>query len=129
MTDNPHERNSRRASRRVHTVEKISVRYEGRTEEVAVRPPDVSPGGMFINTTQSFPEGAVLNLRFRLAISRAEIETRCEVRYCLPGVGVGVQFVGISPEATKAIEREIALCETAPKRAATKPKKKLVVRT
>jgi PilZ domain len=94
---------------RVHTVERISVNYEGRTEDVADRLPDVSPRGMFINTAQKFPEGAVLNVSFRLALSGAEIRTRCEVRYCQPGVGVGVEFIGISPEAKRQIEAEIDL--------------------
>jgi hypothetical protein len=65
---------------------------------------------MFISTIRNFPEGAVLNLKFRLALSGAQISTRCEVRYCLPGVGVGVEFVGISPEAVRDIEREVKLC-------------------
>src|SRR6266852_7735198 len=100
-----------RMSPRIHSVDKISVNYEGRTEEVADRLPDVSPMGMFIGTSQRFPEGAVLNLNFRLAISGAEIRTRCEVRYCQPGVGVGVEFIGISPEAVRKIEREVQLCK------------------
>jgi PilZ domain len=78
---------------------------------VADRLPDVSPQGMFINTSQKFPEGAVLNLNFRLALSGAEIQTRCEVRYCQPGVGVGVEFIGMSSEATRQIEAEIELCK------------------
>jgi hypothetical protein len=36
-----------------------------------------------------------------------EVQTRGEVRYCLPGIGIGVEFVGIRPEAVSAIEREI----------------------
>jgi len=99
-----------RLSPRIHTVKEISVHYEGRTEEVAIRPPDVSTHGMFFNTATRFPEGAVLNLKFRLALTGAEIHTRCEVRYCLPGVGVGVEFIGISPEAVRKIEREVQLC-------------------
>jgi hypothetical protein len=99
-----------RLSPRIYTVKEISVRYEGHAEEVAVRPPDVSTHGMFFNTPTRFPEGAVLNLRFRLALTGAEIHTRCEVRYCLPGVGVGVEFIGISPEAVRKIEREVQLC-------------------
>jgi len=35
----------------------LSMIYEGATEEVAVRPPDLSPHGMFINTANEFPEG------------------------------------------------------------------------
>jgi PilZ domain-containing protein len=102
-----------RLSPRIHTVKEISVHYEGHTEEVAFRPPDVSTHGMFFNTPTRFPEGAVLNLRFRLALTGAEVRTRCEVRYCLPGVGVGVEFIDISPEAVRKIEREVQLCKRA----------------
>jgi PilZ domain-containing protein len=100
-----------RLSPRIYTVKEISVHYEGQAEEVAIRPPDVSTNGMFFNTPTRFPEGAVLNLRFRLALTGAEVRTRCEVRYCLPGVGVGVEFIGISPEAVRKIEREVELCK------------------
>lgn len=100
-----------RIGARVYSVKDISANYEGRTENVAHRPPDISANGMFVNTSQRFPEGAVLNLRFRLAISGVEISTRAEVRYCLPGVGVGVEFVGLSPEAVRKIEEEIRLCD------------------
>jgi len=100
-----------RSSPRIHTVDKISVQYEGRTEEVADRLPDVSPRGMFINTGQRFPVGAVLNLKFRLAICGVEIRTRGEVRYCQAGIGVGVEFIDMPAEGTRAIEREVKLCK------------------
>lgn len=86
------------------------MNYEGHSEVVAARPPDVSTRGMFVNTMRNFPEGAVLNLKFMLSLSGVEIRTRCEVRYCLKGVGIGVEFVGISPDAVEDIEREIELC-------------------
>ena len=100
-----------RLSPRIHTVKEISVHYEGRAEEVAIRPPDVSTHRMFFNTPIRFPEGTVLSHRFRLALTGAEIRTRCEVRYCLPGVGVGVEFIGISSESVRKIEREVQLCK------------------
>jgi hypothetical protein len=108
--------NHLRVGSRVHSLRDISLNYEGHSEELVVRPPDVSSHGMFISTGQKFPEGSVLNLRFRLALTGAEIVTRCEVRYCLPGVGVGVEFVGISPKAVSEIEREVKLCERKPTR-------------
>jgi hypothetical protein len=114
MSSNNHARGrpEARLYPRVYTIANISVNYEGRTEELATRPPDVSRQGMFISTVRTFPEGAVLNLRFRLALSGAQIITRCEVRYCLPGVGVGVEFIGISPDAVRQIEREVKLCNS-----------------
>jgi hypothetical protein len=87
----------------------LSMNYEGYTDDIAVRPPDLSPHGMFVNTARELAEGAVLKLRFRLFKSGIVIETRCEVRYCLKGVGVGVEFVGISPEAAQAIEEEVGV--------------------
>jgi hypothetical protein len=98
-----------RLAPRISTLRELSVTYEGRSEEVALRPPDVSTRGMFINTTRNFPEGAVLNVQFRLGQSGAQITTRAEVRYCLQGVGVGIEFVEISDEAIRAIEHEINL--------------------
>jgi PilZ domain len=90
-------------------LSELSVDYEGFTENIVLRPPDLSPHGMFINTAKAFPEGAILKLRFRMARSPVLIQTRCEVRYCLAGVGIGVEFVDISPEAVRAIEEELSL--------------------
>ncbi len=97
---------SRRYQRFTH-LRDLSLVYEGHGEDIAVRAPDISSRGMFINTANHFPEGAVLQLRFRLTRSDYEVKTRCEVRYCLPGVGIGVEFVHISPEAVRAIEKEV----------------------
>src|ERR1700730_703662 len=90
-------------------LSELSMIYEGANEDVSVRPPDISPHGMFINTRTEYPEGAVLKLRFRLSRTGVLIQTRCEVRYCLRGVGVGVEFVAISPENLRAIEDEIGV--------------------
>jgi hypothetical protein len=94
---------------RSHCLREISVSYEGQNEHTVVRSPDLSTTGMFISTAQVYPEGAVLNLRFRLAVTKAEVKTRGEVRHCLPGVGVGVEFIGLEAAAAKIIERELAL--------------------
>ena len=53
-------RKQARVSPRVHSVQDISLTYEGHSEELLVRPPDLSRRGMFISTTRAFPEGAVL---------------------------------------------------------------------
>jgi PilZ domain len=62
---------------------------------------------MFIHIPQEFPEGAVLKLEFRLSRSGYTVKTRAEVRYSLPGVGIGVEFVDISPDDERAITSEI----------------------
>jgi PilZ domain-containing protein len=90
-------------------LSELSMIYEGFTEDIALRAPDLSPHGMFINTAKAFPEGAVLKLRFRLSRSGVMVQTRGEVRYCLRGVGVGVEFVDIALEFVRAIEDEIGI--------------------
>lgn len=100
---------SARCSPRIYSVREITISYEGRDEQIIVKPPNLSSRGMFVNTSRPFPEGAILNLRFQLALTGAEIRTRGEVRYCQAGVGVGVEFVGLAAEAVKLIEREVSL--------------------
>ena len=87
---------NQRSSPRVYGVREITISYEGQNEEILVRPPNLSVRGMFINTGRTFPEGAVLNLRFALVLTGAEVRTRCEVRYCQAGVGIGVEFIGLA---------------------------------
>ncbi|HUJ29863.1 MAG TPA: PilZ domain-containing protein [Candidatus Acidoferrum sp.] len=113
---------SARGAQRISHLRDLSVTYEGRSEDVALRPPDISTRGMFINTNQNFPEGAVLNVQFRLGHTDTEISTRAEVRYCLPGVGVGVEFLDISPEAVRAIEKEIGSQQPAKSRPEVAPR-------
>lgn len=109
-----HSNPSGRRDARQPQITELSMIYEGFEEDVSVRPPDLSPHGMFINTRTDYPQGAILKLRFRLARSRVMIETRGEVRYCLRGVGVGVEFVAIPQEFVKAIEDEIGLAAQHP---------------
>ena len=94
---------------RLQGVREISLRYEGESAIIHVRPPDISTSGMFVSTSRVFPEGAIVSVQCTLAHSGAAIRARGEVRYCLRGVGVGVEFTEIAPEAVRAIEKEIRL--------------------
>jgi len=98
---------SRQEDRYNGYVRNLAVNYEGSSEEITFHAPDISPRGMFINTPNHLPEGAVLRISFQLPRSNFEVLARCEVRYCLPGVGIGVEFVEISRQAQRAIEEEI----------------------
>ena len=111
---------STREDLRLPHLRNLSLVYEGYSEVVSVRPPDISVHGMFINTDRRYPEGAVLNLKFRLTRSGEDVAARSEVRYCIPGVGVGVEFIGLPPKSARAIERELVLAGL---RARTKKRK------
>jgi len=92
---------------RIQPLSELHLSYEGDSDEIPIRPPDLSPHGMFVNTSTHFPEGAVLNLRFRLTRSNVEVQTRGEVRYCLAGIGIGIEFVELGKAAARAIEQEL----------------------
>jgi hypothetical protein len=85
----------------------LSITYEGRSEQIAIPAPNISRRGMFIHIPTQFPEGAVLKVEFRLSRSAHIVKARGEVRYSLPGVGIGVEFVDISPDDEQAIADEI----------------------
>ncbi|MGB6198642.1 MAG: PilZ domain-containing protein [Candidatus Acidiferrales bacterium] len=107
-----------REEQRLPHLRNLSLVYEGYSEVVSLRPPDISLRGMFINTDRRFPEGAVLKLHFRLTRSGEEVVARSEVRYCIPGVGVGVEFIELPPKSARAIQRELGLAGVLRKRPA-----------
>jgi PilZ domain len=107
-----------RLALRIHSIRQIAVQYEGTEERIISRVPDVSTTGMFINASRQYAEGAVLNLSFCLALSGLEVHARGEVRYSLPGVGVGVKFIDISENAIRSIDQEIQLSRRSPRRPA-----------
>jgi hypothetical protein len=117
-----------RLALRIHSIRQIAVQYEGTEERIISRVPDVSTSGMFINTSRQYAEGAVLNLSFCLALSGLEVHARGEVRYSLPGVGVGVQFVDIPENAIHSIEREIQLSRRTQRPARKRTRHKLARR-
>ena len=97
----------RRSERLLYRDLKIS--YDGCTDTVDVRSPDLTAHGMFINTPATFAVGAELTLRFDLLRTGVIVQTRGEARYCLPGVGVGVKFVDLPAYARAAIEKELEI--------------------
>lgn len=106
MSSSP-QRNPSREAERFATYRGLNLIYEGRSERMEVRAPDISPKGMFIHIPTQFPEGAVIKVEFWLSRSGHHIKARAEVRYCLPGVGIGVEFVDITDEDRVLIESEI----------------------
>jgi hypothetical protein len=112
----PAKREPLRQQERYCAYKELSINYEGYSEEISIRVPDLSPRGIFINTARRFAEGSILKIRFRLTRSNYEVNLRGEVRYCLPGVGVGVEFVEIPPDTLQAIEEELMSINALPPR-------------
>jgi len=64
---------------------------------------DVTQGGMFVETKQPMPVGSRLTLRFHLDDQGPIVVATAEVRYVLPQLGMGLQFVEMKPEDRKRI--------------------------
>ena len=101
------QQNPSRDAERFAAYRGLSLIYEGRSEVMEVRAPDISPKGMFIHIPRQFPEGAVIKVDFYLSRSGHRVQARAEVRYCLAGVGIGVEFVDMAELDRDAIENEI----------------------
>ncbi len=81
------------------------VQYKETTSLALAR--DVSAGGMFIETKSPLPPGSRINLRFNLDASDPVVLTVAEVTYGIAQLGMGVQFVNLSPQDKLRIESYI----------------------
>ncbi|HEY7817411.1 MAG TPA: PilZ domain-containing protein [Vicinamibacteria bacterium] len=91
----------RRKSQRVLFCNEIEVVGYGPR-----RSSDVSAGGMFLETIAAFPKDTVLELKFKLAESdSAPIAVHARVLYVANGIGVGLEFMDLTPEDRGRIER------------------------
>jgi len=90
----------------------VKIFYDGCDDWVDVRSPDLSADGMFINTPHHFPVGARLRLRFQLPVAHTVAQAEGEVRYCLPGIGVGLEFINLPGYMRAAIQSEVEASES-----------------
>lgn len=85
----------------------LKIAYDGITEIVDARAPDLSTSGMFINTPHPYPTGAQIGLQFDLLRTGINVKAMGNLRYYLPGIGVGAQFVNLPEDARAAMEKEL----------------------
>ena len=84
----------------------IDVFFDGADLTGVASTKDISPGGLYMNTQASLPEGAALTLR--IPLEGHDVVCNGEVVYSNPGVGVGVTFMGLSEEDRAHLERAMA---------------------
>jgi Tfp pilus assembly protein PilZ len=66
-------------------------------------PSDLSEGGAFIETSQRFSLGSILNLRLKLPTEPKPIACTVAVRNQRGLRGIGVQFLDLSRESRQAV--------------------------
>jgi len=94
------------SNRRLFARHKISLPIELRDERVKaptrINATDVSGNGCYVETMLPLPVGTVLRLDFWLDSEHMNISA--VVRTCDPGVGNGIEFTGMPPEAKQRMQ-------------------------
>ena len=82
------------------------VQYEGAGIRAETRISDINLSGVFIDALSPLPVGAVLKLIFTLP-GGEKITSEAVVIHSQPGIGMGVEFVELSPEDKSLIQEII----------------------
>lgn len=109
MADDPKEQFETQDERRAHDRSRliVDVFFDGQDVTGVASTKDISPGGLYLNTQASIPQGAVLMVRIPFR-PNVEVICRAEVIYSEPGRGVGLQFRDVTEEGRAVLEREVA---------------------
>ncbi|HEX6046994.1 MAG TPA: PilZ domain-containing protein [Pyrinomonadaceae bacterium] len=95
--------------RRAHDRSRLilDVFFDGQDVTGVASTKDISPGGLYMNTQASIPEGAFLLVRIPF---RQDVTVVCnaEVVYSNPGRGVGLRFHNLTDEVRALLEREVS---------------------
>ena len=75
---------------------------------------NLSLGGMFVETTDPLPEGAILTVRFNLDQKDRVVTATAKVTYNIEKMGMGILFMEINPQDRDAIQEYIESVPTAP---------------
>jgi hypothetical protein len=93
---------------RVAFSEEIWIGQDGIFSRTGGHIRNISTSGVFIETTQSFSAGSVVNLRFSLGESANLVSCSAIVRNERPGAGLGVEFLDLSSESRNRIAAFVA---------------------
>ncbi|MHB8174666.1 MAG: response regulator [Nitrospirota bacterium] len=74
---------------------------------ILVKGIDISEGGLYVHTGRKFAIGDIIRISFRLAA--ADINLAAQVMTCQESIGMGLQFLEMSPYARKAVLDYIAV--------------------
>lgn len=69
------------------------------------RTTDISEGGLFISAIQSFESGDVMEVS--IPTKSEKINAKAQVKYCQPGIGMGIAFIEADEELKIKIKKLI----------------------
>lgn len=89
---------------RLECTSEVWIGQDGIFSQTTERIANISIGGVFIETAGTFSRGTILSIRFKIGESGTLISSSAIVRNPRPGVGLGVEFLDLSPEAKHNLE-------------------------
>ena len=109
MADDVEEGHKAQDERRSHDRSRLilDIYFDGQDVTGVASTKDISPGGLYMNTKASIPEGAFLMVRIPFG-KDVQVVCNAEVIYSNPGQGVGLRFHDISDEVRATLEREVS---------------------
>lgn len=90
--------------RRLHRRAPLATQVECKECMTLAFARDISPGGMFIETTNLLPVGSLLTVRFNLNNLDRVVTATAHVAYHITKMGMGVLFGEIEPQDRDAIQ-------------------------
>jgi hypothetical protein len=64
---------------------------------------DISEGGLFISTIQTHEANSVINVI--IPFNGEKLKFKAQVRYCEPGIGMGIMFIDLDEGQRKIIKK------------------------
>lgn len=96
------------AHRRQHPRVPLATQIYSEQQMLLAFSTDVSLGGMFAETKQPLPVGSRLVIRFHLDEVDPVIVATAEVRYTVEKLGMGIQFIELSPADRERISAYVS---------------------
>ncbi len=93
----------KRLHRRAKLVTHVQCDTLGRNDLLVTR--DVSTGGMFVSTNTPLPIESLVGLSFNLGMGKPVISCKGKVVFSKQGMGMGIEFVGLSDESRQSLEK------------------------
>jgi hypothetical protein len=95
--------------RRAHDRSRLilDIFFDGQDVTGVASTKDISPGGLYMNTKASIPEGAFLIVRIPFS-KDVQIVCNAQVIYSNPGLGVGLRFHEVPDDVRATLEREVS---------------------
>jgi hypothetical protein len=98
----PPPENRRRFARHKTSIP-VEVRDERVNTPMRVNATDISGNGCYIETILPLPKGTTLQIEFWR--EEEKIVTTAVVRACDPGVGMGIEFIGLPEDARQRLQQ------------------------